>query len=54
MVLPVVALVVMMVAEGNETVLRVSYVLFGISGLLFVAGFMGDKRERDARHPPTE
>lgn len=49
MLLPVVGLVVMMVAEGNQTMLYVSYGIFAVAGLLFVAGFVSDSRQRQTR-----
>ena len=51
MSLPVVGLIVMMMAEGNQTALYVSYGIFAVAGLLFMAGFMAD-RKRDTSDRP--
>jgi len=45
LLLPVVALLVMMFAHRNRTALTVSYVLFGLSGLIFLIAFVKDFRK---------
>lgn len=51
MTLPVVGLVVMMVADGNQTLLYVSYGIFAVAAALFIAGFVSDARGQGG-YPP--
>ena len=46
LLLPVVAILIMMFADRNQTALTVAYVLFGAFGLLFIIGFISERRRK--------
>ncbi len=45
LLLPVVAVLIMMFAEGNQTALNVAYVMLGVTAAMFVVGIISDARK---------